>query len=456
MSFDAVLRAAKDNDYNGMKTLLRAGMKATAANKIGQTGLHVAAIWGNFEVCVVLMKGGAEVNAQNQFGITPLHMASQNNHLDVAQLLLDNGADPQITAQNGMQPIDAAKSDDMRILLGAPPLEGHAAVTKNDAALLTELLQEGIDMSAQDSDGETMLHLAAKAAMGEALEPLVQAPGAPQPTANTACLDLLIEHAQGLGARSFAEAQKLHNDDGLLPIHVCAKAGSAAICAKLIRAVPAPQAAALLEARTMQKGELHNGQWGKKNAAGKIERLNSAGQTALHLAVEVLKQEKEAAEDEGEEDELMLDTSLVKVLLSAGASPNALDGDEQTPLHVAIIGGMAGVASMLCEAKADLTLSCKTFGKDNSALHQATLCRDLEMIKLLTSHGANVNAIGRDGWTPLGLAVRSGATEAAKVLLEAKASVDMPCGTSGKTPLEIATINNKKGLIEMLQAVAIS
>ena len=36
----------------------------------------------------------------------------------------------------------------------------------------------------------------------------------------------------------------------------------------------------LVNAVSLKKGELHNGQWGKKNAQGKIERLSSAGSTA--------------------------------------------------------------------------------------------------------------------------------------------------------------------------------
>ena len=34
------------------------------------------------------------------------------------------------------------------------------------------------------------------------------------------------------------------------------------------------------------------------------------------------------------------------------------------------------VVTLLADAGADLRLSCKTFGKNNTALHQATICRD--------------------------------------------------------------------------------
>jgi hypothetical protein len=43
----------------------------------------------------------------------------------------------------------------------------------------------------------------------------------------------------------------------------------------------------LINAVTLKKDKLHDGQWGKKNADGEIERLLLVGTTALHLAVQV-------------------------------------------------------------------------------------------------------------------------------------------------------------------------
>ena len=68
-----------------------------------------------------------------------------------------------------------------------------------------------------------------------------------------------------------------------------------------------------------------------------------------------------------------------------------------------------------------------------------------------------VDAIGRDGWTPLCLAARSGAAEVAKALLAAGADVFAVSG-NGKHALEIALINCKNsktvresGVLEVLQ-----
>ena len=100
------------------------------------------------------------------------------------------------------------------------------------------------------------------------------------------------------------------------------------------------------------------------------------------------------------------------------------------------------MAALLAEAGADLSVGCRSFGAKNTALHVATLLRDAKMVTLLTTYGAKVDAIGRDGWTPLCLAARQGSAEVAKALITAGADVFQPSG-NGKTPLDIATLNGK-------------
>ena len=454
--FDEILRAAKNNDYKTMVALIAEDPEAArASNQIGQTGLHVAAIWGSMQAAIALLRAGADVNARNQFGLTPFHGAVQGDHYEFAKMLVELGANTKVRAKNGKMAIEVAKTDAMRILCGGQALEAHAAVIRSDASGLEALLTAGeLDVSDQDSDGDTILHLAVQTAMGEPVgdAPLIEEVGLESRQGNPAILDLLLNFDSLNG---FETAQRLHNDAGLMPLHIAAGGGdappNAAICAKLLRAT---KPAGLINAVSLRKGDLHNGQWGKKNSDGQIERLSAAGSTALHLAVQALADQAEDAEDRGEEvgD---LDTSTVQLLLENGADANVADADLQTPLHIAIMGRMHEVVRLLCGAKADLSLGCKAFGKSNTALHQATILRDDEMIRLLVSHGANVDALGRDGWTPLCMAVRSNAVDTAKVLLDCNASLHAPAG-NGKTPLEIASINGKAGVMELLQAVSLS
>ena len=133
-------------------------------------------------------------------------------------------------------------------------------------------------------------------------------------------------------------------------------AGSKKICTALLqldqpglRGGPA----GLVNQYTLLKDELRNGQWGKKGESGEIERLDNTGSTALHLIVQDLADKAEALNDAGEEAEVAsLDTSFVKVLIKAGADPNALDAELQTPLHIGLMGGLHDVVQMLCESGA--------------------------------------------------------------------------------------------------------
>ena len=439
--FQEILVAAKNNDFRKMSEIVQENpMNARAANQIGQTALHVAAIWGHVEVSNVLLIGGADVNAMNQFGLTPLHGAVQGDHVECVELLIESGADKMVRAGNGLLPADVAKSDAMRVALGVAALEGHAAANARDHSALDQLLSAGkCTVSDQDSDGNTILHLAVQSALGETMD---------LSGAGFKMLDLVLnhEHAKGLST-----AQSLLNNDGLTPLHVAAKGGSVAVCEALLQSSSAPPGVVNLASRRRDK--LHNGQWGKKNESGDLEIIGSADSTPLHMTVQALHDAAELAQDEDEE-EFEADVSLVSLLLRHGADANAVDVESQTPLHIAIAASLHGVVRLLLEAKADMSLSCTTFGKNNTALHQATIHRDAPMVELLVAHGADVDAQGRDGWTPLGLAVRSNNVAVAKTLLQAKASPDADC--NGKTPLELATTQGKQALVSLLQAAQIS
>jgi ankyrin repeat protein len=64
---------------------------------------------------------------------------------------------------------------------------------------------------------------------------------------------------------------------------------------------------------------------------------------------------------------------------------------------------------MLLDARADPTVGCKAFGTGNNTLHKASQCNDETMVRLLLASGTlDINSAGAGGWTPLGLAARSG------------------------------------------------
>ena len=301
---------------------------------------------------------------------------------------------------------------------------------------------EPLVLDAQNCNGDTPLHLAVKKAVGNILEeatytePLIEemdAEGAP--TLESCLCHETTRLVNDFPVAELACAQHLHNSRGYMPIHIAAARGNASVCEALLKA------GAPINARSLRRDPIVHGRfchpprWGKRNDNGEITEVAKADKTALHFAVDLLCDQHEMNEGLTE-----CDTALLRLLLKRGANVNAVDFEGETPFHIAMIGGMHEVVGLLADAGADLNKGCRSFGKENTALHLATIRNDVRMVELLTRYGAPIDAIGRDGWTPLCLAARQGSPAVATALLAAGANVFTPSGNR-KTPLEIATMN---------------
>ena len=97
-------------------------------------------------------------------------------------------------------------------------------------------------------------------------------------------------------------------------------------------------------------------------------------------------------------------TSAAKVMLEAGANPNARDQFGQTPLHYAVSAPHADVARELIAAGADVDAKDDT---DFTPLICACMERcDADCVKMLLDAGANREAETRDAWRPMHFAAR--------------------------------------------------
>ncbi|KAL7579663.1 hypothetical protein ACA910_021813 [Epithemia clementina (nom. ined.)] len=113
--WDVLLSAAQKNDATRIRALVNDhGISPSHANGVGQSALHVAALWGHVEACRALLDLGANVHAANALsGATPLHMVVQPPHKaslaqqeQVVDLLLAAGADPTLPDHFGKLPVD--------------------------------------------------------------------------------------------------------------------------------------------------------------------------------------------------------------------------------------------------------------------------------------------------------------------------------------------------------------
>jgi len=114
----AMLRGAAQRDDTPMlRDLIMLGVPVNFGNRIGQTALHIAALWGNVHSVEVLIAAGASLDIKNQMdGSTPLHAAAMGRgpvakRLQAVKKLIEAGADRQQADDAGMLPYQLSKTD---------------------------------------------------------------------------------------------------------------------------------------------------------------------------------------------------------------------------------------------------------------------------------------------------------------------------------------------------------
>lgn len=98
-------QAARLQNDNELRVLLRQGADVNAPEPDGATALHWAAHWDDLNAAQSLIDAGAKVNARNELGMTPLLVACANGSAQMIEKLLGAGADPNIPAPDGETPL---------------------------------------------------------------------------------------------------------------------------------------------------------------------------------------------------------------------------------------------------------------------------------------------------------------------------------------------------------------
>mmetsp|Transcript_19425 Transcript_19425/g.26958 ORF Transcript_19425/g.26958 Transcript_19425/m.26958 type:complete len:385 (-) Transcript_19425:67-1221(-) len=120
-AWDLILSASQKNLPEDIRDMVESqGVPPTHSNAVGQTGLHIAALWGHVEALEVLIEVGGDCNAANRMtGATPLHCLVQcpskgtpASKLACIQALLAGGADPGQKDMAGRVPADYIDSED--------------------------------------------------------------------------------------------------------------------------------------------------------------------------------------------------------------------------------------------------------------------------------------------------------------------------------------------------------
>ena len=189
-----LVSAVRDGDVEAVRSLLRQGAYANAAEGDGLSTLHWAARSGEPEIAKILLDAGATVDARTRNGAyTPLHEASKAGNASVARVLLEAGADPAARTTAG----------------GATPL--HFAAISGSAAAVEVLLESGAEIDPREGESEqTPLTWAAASNHLETVSALLD--GGADPNAATKVVDVVKVFEDVRKARELYEKRKKSGD----------------------------------------------------------------------------------------------------------------------------------------------------------------------------------------------------------------------------------------------------
>jgi ankyrin repeat protein len=307
-----------------VRTLLRQGADVNAAQGDGMTALHWAALNADVAMMRVLLYAGANVEATTRLGgYTPLHLASKEGHGAAVRVLLENGTKPNSATSTGVTAI-------------------HFAAQAGQPEAIRALLDRGADVNARDGySARTPLMFAVASNRLDAIKTLLKA------GSDLSAVTKVVDYAERSRkddmerrrrARVIAAAKEPEQRRAAGAAEGADKAAPAPDTAQRQSRAPRPDPAepdhptAPESARTAARGPkpLTYEDWVGRQG----------GMTALHYA----------ARDGRIE--------AVRLLLDAGAKINQVsEGNQASPLLVAIVNGNYDLAMLLLQQGADPKLA---------------------------------------------------------------------------------------------------
>jgi ankyrin repeat protein len=156
--YTALLLAAREDDAESAKLLLKGGARVDDTAASGTSALLVAVHSDSPHVATLLLEAGADPNADGA-GYTPLQAAVLRGNLDVVKALLARGAQPNARIT---KPTPARRYGNEYVfgehLVGTTPF--YLAAKFGELDIMRALAAAGADTRAQGADGSTAIMLA--------------------------------------------------------------------------------------------------------------------------------------------------------------------------------------------------------------------------------------------------------------------------------------------------------
>jgi ankyrin repeat protein len=424
--------AVRVGDTTAVVRLLKKNPKLVnlADEDQGATPLYHAVDTANLELVKILLKAGAKVNAKAADGMTPMLRAAVIVNPEVIAGFLSKGLPPFSPYGPGAARTasrEALKTLQKSLALGLVPGPGEEA---SRLAILRLLVERGGSLSeCMENTKCTPLHFAVLMPNIKALEYLLEQGADPEVSAqgfrplhfavqwgNAGMVKVLIAHKAAVNATQVPAVDP--------PLHVAVFGGNVEIIRLLL-----DHGAKVNALGGNGSPALHHATWNdeifnlllERGADPKLEQ--SDGTTTLHLACQ-----------DGSK-------TLVEKLLQLHPDLDAWDRAEFTPLLNAAEAGRVDLLKLLVAAGAYPNATQKN---GHNALMLAAASDSLEAVQFLLEQKLGVNALSGFGESALMAAARQGRVENVALLLRAGAKVNVARKTDGMTSLMNAAFGSRK------------
>ena len=338
-------RCVSGGDMSAVVLFVNAGMSIETQNEQGWTPLMVALFEDREDIALFLIKKGANINFADRSGYRPIHWAAYKGYPTVIRELATRGAEVNVTTHFGWPPLMQAAA------------RGHA----DTVATLIEL---GAVVSAHDNERWTALH---KACSND----------------DRSVVAVLLKHGAAVNAA---------HRDGTTALHLATRLGHTVLVATLLKAGARPDLPDEKGVTPLHLAATHQNLTVTSlllDSNADVSPQDKRGATPLMCAVEVGA------------------LSVVRRLIGAGArieetlllrDQQDLDADNNRPQ----LGRMLSTAAQFIRA------SDKMIRRGSFKLHQFVAKSDVAGVQREIANGADVNAVGPDGMTPLQIAAAQG------------------------------------------------
>jgi len=384
--YTPLVKALRLEDYVATKMLLSAGASPDKPSSFGPP-LFYAAERGLIEGAKLLITAGGNLEQRNSSGMTPLMVAARMGHVAMVKLLLDAGANPlavDVLDRTAYEIALEDKQEEVAKLL-APVSSGKKprpkspleklleAIKRGDVAAFEECLAAGVDVNGRDRFGWSPLDCAIDVGSVEFVRKLIKA-----------------------GAEVNVESE------GISPLEAALRKERPDIAEILLKAGAVPKAltpnsadpfltACTLGYVDLVKLFIESG--ADPNAS------DNWGETALMSAV-------------GTHGSV----ELVRLLISNGAEVERPDKEGRTALFHAVLSNLPVRFVHVKFPSGSELISAEPLERAQEDPRQ------IEIVKFLLDHGADVNRRDNKGRTPLTYAYTPGV---ANVLIQAGARLDI-------------------------------